>query len=151
AERADKGKWNLEARDGSTGAEIDLALSQKDSGETVEVGLDYFGGDEHHYFTAVAGDAIQYKTIPCRTINLANGQTAKVVTVFDLMVANLGVANGVGGQHVTDDYNDATVAGTPAWQEAITGVSREKVIQIAREFAENAHKTHGKSMIIIGA
>lgn len=67
------------------------------------------------------------------------------------MVANLGVANGVGGQHVTDDYNDATVAGTPAWQEAITGVSREKVIQIAREFAENAHKTHGKSMIIIGA
>lgn len=35
--------------------------------------------------------------------------------------------------------------------EAITGVSREKVIQIAREFAENAHKTHGKSMIIIGA
>ncbi|MBO8870502.1 hypothetical protein INP30_13630, partial [Staphylococcus aureus] len=25
AERADKGKWNLEARDGSTGAEIDLA------------------------------------------------------------------------------------------------------------------------------
>ena len=151
AERADKGKWNLEARDGSTGAEIDLALSQKDSGETVEVGLDYFGGDEHPYFTAVAGDAIQYKTIPCRTINLANGQTAKVVTVFDLMVANLGVANGVGGQHVTDDYNDATVAGTPAWQEAITGVSREKVIQIAREFAENAHKTHGKSMIIIGA
>ncbi|MFW2178299.1 MULTISPECIES: nitrate reductase subunit alpha [unclassified Moraxella] len=151
AERADKGKWNLEARDGSTGAEIDLALSQKDSGETVEVGLDYFGGDEHPYFTAVAGDAIQYKTIPCRTINLANGQTAKVMTVFDLMVANLGVANGVGGQHVTDDYNDATVAGTPAWQEAITGVSREKVIQIAREFAENAHKTHGKSMIIIGA
>ncbi|MBX4378644.1 hypothetical protein K4H02_26655, partial [Mycobacterium tuberculosis] len=50
---------------------------------------DYFGGDEHPYFTAVAGDAIQYKTIPCRTINLANGQTAKVVTVFDLMVANL--------------------------------------------------------------
>ena len=33
----------------------------------------------------------------------------------------------------------------------ITGVSREKVIQIAREFAENAHKTQGKSMVIIGA
>lgn len=147
----EKGKWNIEARDGTTGAEIDLNLSQKDSGETVEVGLDYFGGDEHPYFTAAAGDAIQYKTVPCRTINLANGETAKVVTVFDLMVANLGVDNGVGGQHVTDDYNNASVAGTPAWQEAITGVSREKVIQIAREFAENAHKTHGKSMIIIGA
>lgn len=150
-DRDDKGKWNIEARDGTTGAEIDLALSQKDSGDSVEVGLDYFGGDEHPYFAAAKGDAIQYKTVPCRTINLANGQTAKVVTVFDLMVANLGIDNGLGGQHVTNDYNDATVAGTPAWQEAITGVSREKVIQIAREFADNAHKTHGKSMIIIGA
>jgi nitrate reductase alpha subunit len=150
-DRDDKGKWNIEARDGTTGAEIDLALSQKDSGDSVEVGLDYFGGDEHPYFAAAKGDAIQYKTVPCRTINLANGQTAKVVTVFDLMVANLGIDNGLGGQHVTNDYNNATVAGTPAWQEAITGVSREKVIQIAREFADNAHKTHGKSMIIIGA
>jgi nitrate reductase alpha subunit len=150
-DRDDKGKWNIEARDGTTGAEIDLALSQKDSGDSVEVGLDYFGGDEHPYFAAAKGDAIQYKTVPCRTINLANGQTAKVVTVFDLMVANLGIDNGLGGQHVTNDYNDPTVAGTPAWQEAITGVSREKVIQIAREFADNAHKTHGKSMIIIGA
>ena len=82
---------------------------------------------------------------------LADGKTVKVVTVFDLMLASLGVDNGVGNQHVTDDYNDETVAGTPAWQEKITGVSREKVIQIAREFAENADKTHGKSMIIIGA
>ena len=28
-------------------------------------------------------------------------------------------------------------------KKKITGVSREKVIQIAREFAENAHKTQG--------
>ena len=33
------------------------------------------------------------------------------------MVANLGVDNGHGGQNVTDDYNDANIAGTPAWQE----------------------------------
>lgn len=147
----ENGRWNLEARDGTTGQEVDLMLSQKGSGDTVEVGLDYFGGDVHPYFTTAQGEEIQYKTLPCRTINLANGQTAKVVTVFDLMVANLGVDNGHGGLHVTDDYNDANIAGTPAWQEKITGVSREKVIQIAREFAENAHKTHGRSMVIIGA
>ena len=34
------------------------------------------------YFTAAAGDAIQYKNIPCHTISLANGQTAKVATVL---------------------------------------------------------------------
>jgi nitrate reductase alpha subunit len=30
-------------------------------------------------------------------------------------------------------------------------VKREHVINVARQFAENAHKTHGKSMVIIGA
>ncbi len=40
---------------------------------------------------------------------------------------------------------------TPAWQERITGVPREQIITIARQFADNADKTHGKSMVIIGA
>lgn len=150
----EKGKWNLEQKSGSTGKDIDLTLSLKsDAGEqeVCDVTFDYFGHTEHPYFTAVAGEALQAKRIPCKTITLADGSTAKVATVFDLTVANLGVDNGLGGEHVTDDYNDATVPGTPAWQEVITGLSREKVIQVGREFAENAHKTHGKSMIIIGA
>ncbi len=147
----EQGRWNLETKEGTHNSDVDLTLSLKGSGETVDVGFDYFGGDEHPYFTAMPGDSIQYKTVPCKTLTLANGEKVKVVTVFDLMLANLGVDNGHGGQNVTDDYNNANVAGTPAWQEKITGVSREKVIQIAREFAENAHKTHGKSMVIIGA
>lgn len=40
---------------------------------------------------------------------------------------------------------------TPAWQEAITGVDRETVMQIAREFAQNAADTKGRSMIVMGA
>ncbi len=28
---------------------------------------------------------------------------------------------------------------------------REQIITVARQFADNAHKTHGKSMVIIGA
>ena len=147
----ESGRWNLENKEGTNNTDVNLSLTLKDSGEITTVGMDYFGGDEHPYFTAAQGDSIQYKNVPCKSLVLADGKTVKVVTVFDLMLASLGVDNGVGTQHVTDDYNDETVAGTPAWQEKITGVSREKVIQIAREFAENADKTHGKSMIIIGA
>jgi len=40
---------------------------------------------------------------------------------------------------------------TPAWAEQITGVPREHIISVAREFAENAEKTNGKSMVILGA
>jgi nitrate reductase alpha subunit len=47
-------------------------------------------------------------------------------------------------------YDDDTPY-TPAWQEKITGVPREQVITVARQFADNADKTHGKSMVIIGA
>ncbi len=45
------------------------------------------------------------------------------------------------------NYDDVK-AYTPAWAEQITGVSRSQII-IAREFADNADKTHGRSMIII--
>lgn len=40
---------------------------------------------------------------------------------------------------------------TPAWAEQITGVPRHHIEQIAWEFADTAHKTHGRSMIILGA
>ena len=89
--------------------------------------------------------------MPVRTITLADGSTTKVATVFDLMAANPGIDRGLGGGNVASSYDDASVPGTPAWQEVITGVSREKAIQIAREFADNADKTHGRSMIIVGA
>lgn len=71
--------------------------------------------------------------------------------MFDLSAANLAIDRGLGGANVAKDYDDASVPGTPAWQEQITGVSREKAIQIAREFADNADKTRGRSMIIVGA
>jgi nitrate reductase alpha subunit len=46
---------------------------------------------------------------------------------------------------------DENVPYTPAWAERITGVPRDQIIQVAREFARNAEKTKGRSMIIIGA
>ncbi|GAA3342055.1 hypothetical protein GCM10020358_35680 [Amorphoplanes nipponensis] len=40
---------------------------------------------------------------------------------------------------------------TPAWQEPITGVPGAAVARIAREFADNAERSGGRSMILMGA
>ena len=64
----EKGKWNLEQKNGTTGADIDLTLTLKDSNETCKVGFDYFGHVDHPHFTSVPGEAIQQKTVPCKTI-----------------------------------------------------------------------------------
>src|SRR5256885_6356289 len=57
---------------------------------------------------------------------------------------------GLEGEGADGGY-DADAPYTPAWQEKITGVPRDQVIAIARQFADNAEKTRGKSMVIIGA
>ena len=72
-------------------------------------------------------------------------------TVFDLMLAQYGVArDGLPGDWPTG-YDDDANPYTPAWQEPITGVSASQVIRIAREFAHNAEESGGRSMIIMGA
>ena len=40
---------------------------------------------------------------------------------------------------------------TPAWAEKISGVPRDQIVTVAREFALNAEKTGGRSMVIVGA
>ena len=65
-------------------------------------------------------------------------------------MANYGVDQGLGGANVATSYDD-DVPYTPAWQEKHTTVPRHLVIQVAREFADNADRTQGKSMVIVGA
>jgi nitrate reductase alpha subunit len=48
-------------------------------------------------------------------------------------------------------YDDAAVPYTPAWQEPITGVPAAAVARIAHEFADNAERSGGRSMILMGA
>ena len=87
--------------------------------------------------------------VPAKRVQLKDGE-ALVATVYDLLLGNYGLDRGLGGGNVAASFDD-DVPYTPAWQEKITGVDRRLVIQTAREFADNAEKTEGKSMVIIGA
>jgi nitrate reductase alpha subunit len=143
------GKWNLEERD-SAGKDAKLRLTLAGVEDTfAEVAFPYFGNIAHEHFTHSSHASILNRRVPVKTLKLANGE-ALVATVHDLFIANYGVNQGFGGANVATSY-DEDVPYTPAWAEKITGVKRDKIIQVAREFATNAEKTHGRSMIIIGA
>ncbi len=146
----DEGKWNLEPRDAATGKEIDLALSLLDfRDELVEVAFPYFAGSAPPAFKANKQESdVLVRTLPAKKLQLPEGEIY-VASVYDLLAAQYGIDRGFGG-NVAKDYQD-NVPYTPAWQEKITGVPAETCLLLAREFAENADRTEGKSMIIIGA
>jgi nitrate reductase alpha subunit len=74
-----------------------------------------------------------------------------VTTVFDLVMAQYGVArDGLPGEWPTG-YDDKAAPGTPAWQERITGVPGAAAARVAREFARNAERSGGRSMILMGS
>jgi nitrate reductase alpha subunit len=159
--RADEGQWNLQAKEARHGSDVKLKLTvmegEQASLETAKVGFPYFGGIESEHFpnnvSGAGANNVLVRTVPVQRIALGKaGETreALVATVFDLQVANYGVARGLPGELAAKDFNDDTPY-TPAWQERITGTPREQLITVARQFADNADKTHGKSMVIIGA
>jgi nitrate reductase alpha subunit len=136
------GKWNLDLEG------IDPALSMADPRtggggggvvEAAEVLLPCFDDQE-------GKGRILHRGVPVRSI-----QGHLVTTVFDLMLAQYGVGrDGLPGDWAAG-YDDAGTAYTPAWQEEITSVPAEACIRVAREFAENAQASGGRSMIIMGA
>ncbi|WP_392566345.1 nitrate reductase subunit alpha [Utexia brackfieldae] len=147
----DQGKWNLETKEGLNQKEVKLQLSLLDNHDDVlDVGFPYFGGEELAHFNHVAMDDILYHKLPVKSLTLADGSQAYVTAVYDLMMANYGVERGLKDSNAAESY-DEIKAYTPAWAEKITGVAQNRIVKIAREFAENADKTHGRSMIIVGA
>ncbi len=152
--RADEGQWNLEPKDARHGELIKLKLSLLDGDtpvtETAQVGFPYFGGIAHEHFPNNTQSDVLLRTVPVRRIALGQAGEALVATVFDLHAANYGVARSLRGEWAASGYDDDKPY-TPAWQESITGVPRDQVIAVARQFADNAEKTEGKSMVIIGA
>ena len=150
----EKGKWNLEQRDGTSGEEIKLQLSLLDNyDELAEVGFPYFGGiktGESDPFNSVELQDILLHKLPVKRLQLADGSSALVTSVYDLTLANYGIERGLNDDNCAQSYDDVK-AYSPAWAELVTGVSKENIVRIAREFAQNAEKTRGRSMIIVGA
>jgi nitrate reductase alpha subunit len=130
-----EGKWNLEAKD-SAGRDVALALSLAGDNPKAPVSFPYFGGLATNGFKATAHADVLTRNVPVRSLALRDGDTL-VTTVFDLMCANYGLDRGLGGDHVARDYNEDQPF-TPAWAEAITGVPRQHIIHVAREFATMA-------------
>ncbi|CBV42738.1 nitrate reductase subunit alpha [Halomonas elongata] len=156
-EAHEKGKWNLESRD-AEGAEIKPLLTLAEHhDEVARVAFPYFGGIAHEHFTHVANeggsDELLFHCLPAKRLKKADGSEVLAVTVYDLMCANYGIDRGFGQEGDDDGATtyDQVRPYTPAWQEKITGVPAEQAARIAREFADNADKTRGRSMIIVGA
>jgi nitrate reductase / nitrite oxidoreductase, alpha subunit len=125
------GQWNLDLGD------IDPALGMPVGSEVAEVVLPRFD-------TTPA--EVMRRGVPTRRVG-----ERTVTTVYDLLLAQYGVArDGLPGQWPAS-YDDAEVPYTPAWQEPITGVPADAVARIAREFADNAERSGGRSMILMGA
>jgi nitrate reductase alpha subunit len=147
----EQGRWNLEQKAGEDEVRLKMSLIlDEDRDDVVGVDFPYFGGAATNGFAVDDRGAVLTRNVPVKRLTLADGQQALVATVFDLFCANYSLDRGLGGENVARDY-DADVPFTPAWAERITGVRRDKIIQVAREFAANAEKTNGRSMIIIGA
>ncbi|WML44921.1 nitrate reductase subunit alpha [Neobacillus sp. PS3-40] len=137
----DKGNWNLHLNDteqdykdikplltilGNEDKIVPVAFSQFEEESTV----------------------ILKRSVPVKSFE-QNGETVYFTTVFDLMLSKFGISRGLEGDF-PKDYDDPKPY-TPAWQEALTGVDRKLAAQIAREFAQNAVDSKGRSMIIMGS
>jgi len=142
------GKWNLEEKAGDR--ETVLRLGLKDvHDDVVGVRFPYFGGAATNGFAMTDHPDVLVRNVPVKRMMLPEGETL-VACVYDLFLANYGVDQGFGGEHMPASYDDVEPY-SPAWAEAITSVPREQIIAVARGFAGNAEKTNGKSMVIIGA
>ena len=128
------GRWNLDLGD-----VVPMLSAEGGTEPAVEVQLPRFD--------SLDGEpGLLSRGVPVRRVN---GHL--VTTVYDLMLAQYGVArDGLPGTWPTG-YDDAEEPYTPSWQEKITGVAASAAARIAREFAANAEESHGRSMIIMGA
>jgi nitrate reductase alpha subunit len=128
------GRWNLKL-DG-----IEPALSLIERGEE-RVALEVPRFDEGE----TEGGSTVARGVPALRVG---GHL--VTTVLDLALAQYGVGrDGLPGEWPADFDDPAPY--TPAWQEEITGVDRRLCARVAREFARNAERTRGRSMIAMGA
>ncbi len=132
---AGAGRWNLDLEG------VEPALTLLGRGEAVAVDLPRFDVNDR----PGEGGSSMRRGVPALRVG---GRL--VTTVFDLLLAQYGVGRpGLPGSWPAG-YDDPAPY-TPAWQEEITGVPAATVTRIAREFADNAERSGGRSMIVMGA
>ncbi len=127
---AGMGKWNLDLEG------KDPKITFYNEGENREIFLPRFDKDSE----------VISRGVPTKKVG-----DHLVTTVYDLVLAQYGVGRANLPGQWANGYDDADSVNTPAWQEEITSVSAETVIRIAREFAQNAKDSGGRSMITLGA
>ena len=135
-----KKKWNLREENRDTGEKIVPQLSVLGGfDEVVTADFPYFGNERE--------DRVLKRAVPAKRIQTKDGDVL-VTTVYDLTLANYAIDRGIGGDcaHSYDDDEPYT----PHWQEKYTGIPAETCIHTAREFADNALKTKGRTMVIMG-
>ncbi len=134
-------KWNLKLEN-EDGTAIDPALTFKDADASImTIQFPYFDNE---------GNGIFERPILVKEIENQNGEKIYVSTIYDLMASQYGIRRFNHPLEATG-YDDENSLYSPKWQEKITGVKSSVVVQIAREFAQNAIDTEGRSMIIMGA
>lgn len=134
-------KWNLNLV-GEDGKEINPALSFKDhESKVMTIQFPYFDND---------GNGIFERPIIVKEIENKDGETIYIATIYDLMTSQYGVRR-LNHPLEATSYEDENSMYSPKWQEKVTGVKSSIVTQVARELAQNAVDTNGRSMIIMGA
>ncbi|MBI1911222.1 MAG: nitrate reductase subunit alpha [Deltaproteobacteria bacterium] len=133
------GKWNTLLKDGENGEDITAALSLLDiKDDALEVVFYELDKPEKYK-----------RQVPVKYVETKEGRVP-VTTVFDINIGNVGVVRkGLSGDYCRNYDDDKGFS--PAWQEKYTGIGRDTIIQVAREFASNAEVTKGRSMVICGA
>ena len=132
---AGAGRWNLDLGDitpllslaGRAGGQETVTLPRFDEGPT-------------------EGGSVMRRGVPATQVG---GHL--VTTVFDLLLAQYGVRRDGHPGDWPASYQDASQPYTPAWAAEITSVPAQTIARIAREFARNAERTRGRSMIAMGA
>ena len=140
--------WNLK----NSIDEINPKLSFiNDNDLIINVNFPYFASNKymHKHFKNTDHDEIITRKIPVKKVKI-NNKDYLITTVFDLLTANYGIDRLLDDENTAKSYDD-NIPYTPLWQEKITGVKKEDVITLAKQFADNANQTKGKSLIITGA
>ena len=153
-EKENTGRWNLTHQDSLSGEEFDPLLSFIDSEKRRETMVSF--PDFTHTYDALGktegtgNEAVnRIRGVPAFEVETKDGPVL-VTTGMDLLMAQFGVGRGMSGDY-PEGYDDADKPFTPAWQEQETGVSRDLAIRVAREWADNAEATEGKSLFITGS